>query len=73
MKALFSAPPHDANGPKRTFHFALQMSAFGGKADMEWCGAVQMFANDPKRTSVENLINTGRPKAHRLLLHFGGF
>ena len=24
---------HVASGPKRTFHFAPQMSAFGGKAD----------------------------------------
>jgi hypothetical protein len=34
---------HDAMsayGPKRTFHFALRMSAFGGKADITVCTAI---------------------------------
>jgi hypothetical protein len=56
-----------AYGPKRTWVSALQMSAFGGKADMTYCGntlsrslsdvkrtwlvAAHMSAFDPKRTS----------------------
>ena len=55
-----------AIGPKQTWAIALQMSAFGGKADMTVCGnslsrsllgakrtwpiAPHMSANDPKRT-----------------------
>src|SRR4029434_1452770 len=55
-----------AIGPKRTFRVAPHMSAFGGKADMTFCGnplsrsllgakrtcrfALHMSANDPKRT-----------------------
>jgi hypothetical protein len=57
-----------AIGPKRTLLIAPHMSAFGGKADMTFCGnplsrslfgakrtcllALQMSACDPKRTSV---------------------
>src|SRR5262249_55413932 len=40
-----------ASGPKRTCASALQMSAFGGKADMPF--ASQMSAYDPKRTCRE--------------------
>jgi hypothetical protein len=32
-----------AFGPKRTSLFALHMSAFGGKADMTFCGAHVCF------------------------------
>ena len=32
-----------AIGTKRTFLFALHMSAFGGKADMAFCGAHVCF------------------------------
>ena len=39
-----------AIGTKRTSLVALHMSAFGGKADMPF--ALQMSANDPKRTSA---------------------
>ena len=55
-----------AIGPKRTFLVAPHMSAFGGKADMGYCGsplsrsllgvkrtwpiAMQMSAHEPKRT-----------------------
>ena len=55
-----------AIGPKRTWTSALHMSAFGGKADMAFCGislsrsllgvkrtlrfAAHMSAFDPKRT-----------------------
>jgi hypothetical protein len=39
-----------AFGPKRTCSSALQMSAFGGKADMAF--APHMSACDPKRTSI---------------------
>ena len=38
-----------AIGTKRTWACALQMSAFGGKADMAFCTA-HMSAYDPKRT-----------------------
>ena len=57
-----------AIGPKQTSGFASHMSAFGGKADMTFCGnplsrsllgakrtcpfALHMSANDPKRTSA---------------------
>jgi hypothetical protein len=56
-----------AIGPKRTFVFASQMSAFGGKADMTLCGNPLLWsllgvkrtwlftthsASDPKRTLV---------------------
>ena len=57
-----------AIGPKQTCACALQMSAFGGKADMAFCGnprsrsllgvkrtcriALHMSAFDPKRTSA---------------------
>jgi hypothetical protein len=37
-----------AFGPKRTSLVAPHMSAFGGKADMTFCGAMSAF--DPKRT-----------------------
>jgi hypothetical protein len=32
-----------AIGTKRTFVIALHMSAFGGKADMTYCGANDCF------------------------------
>jgi hypothetical protein len=38
-----------ASGTKRTYRVALHMSAFGGKADMTFCGA-NVCAFDPKRT-----------------------
>ena len=45
-----------AIGKKQTWAVALQMSAFGGKADMAFCGANSAF--DPKRT-LTDLRNVG--------------
>jgi hypothetical protein len=63
---FFRKPRMSAIGPKRTSGFASHMSAFGGKADMAFCGnslsrsllgvkrtyvfAAHMSAFDPKRT-----------------------
>jgi hypothetical protein len=38
-----------ACGPKQTWTAAPHMSAFGGKADMTFCGGMSAF--DPKQTS----------------------
>ena len=43
-----------AIGPKRTSPLALHMSAFGGKADIAFCGANVCF--DPKRTKLQTTI-----------------
>jgi hypothetical protein len=69
-----------AYGPKRTSLVAPHMSAFGGKADMAYCGntlsrsllgvkrtcrfALHMSAFDPKRTS--NLIRGPKPDSRRV-------
>ena len=66
-----------AFGPKRTCLFAPHMSAFGGKADMGYCGsplsrsllgvkrtspfALHMSASDPKRTLVKQLAGCSAP------------
>src|SRR5262245_53314031 len=63
-----------AIGPKQTYAAALHMSAFGGKADMAFCGclllrslsgvkrtwvgALHMSAYDPKRTSTGYSVGT---------------
>src|SRR5512136_2023018 len=68
MRTIRPRSPWSAIGPKRTWASALQMSAFGGKADMAfrgnpllrsllsvkrtWGGALHMSAFDPKRTSL---------------------
>jgi len=70
-----------AIGPKRTYASALQMSAFGGKADMTvrgsplsrsllgvkrtWLFALHMSANDPKRTLVTPFGVWFRPIRYR--------
>ncbi len=66
MRTRFAAVHESAIGPKRTSLVAAHVSAFGGKADMTFCGnllsrslfgvkrtrhiAPHMSAYDPKRT-----------------------
>ena len=49
---LFAAVLESAIGPKRTFLFAPQMSAFGGKADIKKCPLITQSGSFQLRRSV---------------------
>src|SRR5262245_27665513 len=56
-----------AFGPKRTSVFALHMSAFGGKADMAFCGCLLSRSLLGVKRTCTLLTQSGHPNVQGLL------